>query len=103
QWWIGDIDTPWSAPMDVTLPLGVKAPPPGRSLSDLLVAGELEAIYSPPRPQAYHPKTGPIARLFPDFRALEQPYSARRAPFPRSTSSCCGARRGRPTGGSPRV
>ena len=20
EWWIGDIDTPWSAPMDVTLP-----------------------------------------------------------------------------------
>ena len=20
EWWIGDIDTPWSAPMDLTLP-----------------------------------------------------------------------------------
>src|SRR6266478_2400001 len=26
QWWIGDIDTPWSAPMDQTLPPGVNAP-----------------------------------------------------------------------------
>jgi len=43
---------------DVT---AVKAPPPGRSLSDMLVAGELEAIYSPPRPEAYHSKNGPIA------------------------------------------
>ena len=34
-----------------TLPAGVKAPPKGRSLADLLVAGELEAIYSPPRPR----------------------------------------------------
>ena len=42
-------------PMDQTLPPGVKTPPPGRSLSDMLVAGDLEAIYSPPRPQAYHP------------------------------------------------
>src|SRR5262249_41872207 len=27
EWWIGDIDTPWSAPMDQSLPAGVKAPP----------------------------------------------------------------------------
>jgi 4,5-dihydroxyphthalate decarboxylase len=82
QWWVGDIDTPWSAPMDVTLPPGVKAPPKGRSLSDMLIAGELEAIYSPPRPAAYHPKTGPIARLFPDFRGLEQRYFRETGAFP---------------------
>src|SRR5580765_3389582 len=50
EWWIGDIDTPWSAsPMDQSLPAGVKTPPPGRSLSDMLLARDLEAIYSPPR------------------------------------------------------
>src|SRR5687767_1769318 len=82
EWWIGDIDTPWSAPMDLTLPSGVKAPARGRSLSDMLVAGELEAIYSPPRPQAYHPVDGPIARLFPDFRGLEQEYFRATGAFP---------------------
>jgi 4,5-dihydroxyphthalate decarboxylase len=82
QWWIGDIDAPWSAPMDATLPPGVKTPPPGRSLSDMLIAGELEAIYSPPRPQAYHPGTGAIARLFPDFRGLEQEYYRQTGAFP---------------------
>jgi 4,5-dihydroxyphthalate decarboxylase len=82
QWWIGDIDTPWSAPMDATLPSGVMAPPRGRSLSDMLIAGELEAIYSPPRPQAYHPGTGPIARLFPDFRGIEQRYFRETGAFP---------------------
>ncbi len=74
EWWIGNIDTPWSAPMDQPLPSGVNAPVKGRSLSDLLIAGELEAIYSPPRPAAYHPRTGPIVRLFPDFRYIEQEY-----------------------------
>jgi len=74
EWWIGDIDTPWSAPMDQTLPAGVHAPAQGRSLSDMLMAGELEAVYSPPRPEAYHPSTGAVARLFPDFRAVEQEY-----------------------------
>ena len=84
EWWIGDIDTPWSAtPMDaLKLPAGVKTPAPGRSLSDMLLAGDLEAIYSPPRPQAYHPLTGPIARLFPDFRGVEQEYFRRTRAFP---------------------
>src|SRR5688572_2994878 len=83
EWWIGDIDTPWSpTPMDQTVPAGVKRPPRGRSLADMLIAGELEAIYSPPRPQAYHPRTGPIARLFPDFRGVEQEYFRRTGAFP---------------------
>jgi 4,5-dihydroxyphthalate decarboxylase len=82
QWWIGDIDTPWSAPMDQTLPPGVKAPAKGRSLSDMLIAGELDAIYSPPRPEAYHPRTGPIVRLFPDFRLVEQEYFLKTGAFP---------------------
>ena len=82
QWWIGDIDTPWSAPMDQTLPPGVNAPAKGRSLSDMLIAGELDAIYSPPRPGAYHPRTGPIVRLFPDFRLVEQEYFLKTGAFP---------------------
>ncbi|HEY7538723.1 MAG TPA: hypothetical protein VIF11_01180 [Methylomirabilota bacterium] len=82
QWWIGDIDTPWSAPMDQSLPPGVHAPPKGRSLADMLIAGELDAIYSPPRPEAYHPRTGPIVRLFPDFRLVEQEYFLKTGAFP---------------------
>jgi 4,5-dihydroxyphthalate decarboxylase len=84
QWWIGDIDTPWSAsPMDAAgLPAGVNVPAPGRSLSEMLIAGELEAIYSPPRPAAYRPVDGPIARLFPDFRGVEQEYFRRTGAFP---------------------
>jgi 4,5-dihydroxyphthalate decarboxylase len=82
QWWIGDIDTPWSTPTAQTLPPGVHAPEKGRSLSDMLIAGELEAIYSPPRPAAYHPKTGPLVRLFPEFRYIEQEYFLKTGAFP---------------------
>src|SRR5207237_3266141 len=83
QWWIGDIDTPWSAaPMDQTLPAGVNTAPKGRSLSEMLIAGELEAIYSPPRPQAYHVERGPLVRLFPDFRQIEQEYFRATGAFP---------------------
>ena len=42
----------------------------------------MEAIYSPPRPQAYHPVTGPIARLFPDFRPIEREYFQKTGAFP---------------------
>ena len=83
QWWIGDIDTPWSATkMDLTLPAGINAPPPGRSLSDMLIAGELDAILSPPRPEKFHPENGPIARLFPDFRPIEETYFRATGAFP---------------------
>jgi len=83
QWWIGDIDTPWSAaPMDQTLPAGVNTAPKGRSLSEMLIAGELEAIYSPPRPQAYHVERGPLVRLFPDFRQIEAEYFRMTGAFP---------------------
>ena len=74
----------WTLP----LPPGVSSPPPGRSLSDMLIAGELEAIYSPPRPQAYHPETGadraPVpglppgrAGVLPQDRRLSSPASDR--------------------------
>jgi 4,5-dihydroxyphthalate decarboxylase len=48
----------------------------------MLIAGDLEAIYSPPRPQAYHPAEGPIVRLFPDFRGVEQEYFRATGAFP---------------------
>src|SRR6185436_20189431 len=44
--------------------------------------GELEAVYSPPRPQAYHPVDGPLARLFPDFRGVERAYFEKTGAFP---------------------
>src|SRR5262249_57119668 len=64
------------------LPPGVKAPPVGRALSDMLQADELDAIYSPPRPAAYHPTDGRLARLFPEFRSVEQDYFRRTGAFP---------------------
>ena len=82
QWWIGDIDTPRAATHLYTLPEGVRRSPPGRSLSEMLIAGELDAIYSPPRPQRYDPVDGPIIRLFRDVRAIERDYFRRTGCFP---------------------
>jgi 4,5-dihydroxyphthalate decarboxylase len=74
EWWIGDVDKGWSAQHHAALPDGVHPVPPERFLSEMLLAGDLEAIYSPPRPARYHPKDGPIVRLFPDCRAVERDY-----------------------------
>jgi|ERR1051326_443717 4,5-dihydroxyphthalate decarboxylase len=82
QWWVGDVDAAWSVgAASQSVPPGVHAPAPGRSLSDMLLADELELILSPPRPQAYAP-SGPIVRLFPDFRAIEQDYFKATQAFP---------------------
>jgi 4,5-dihydroxyphthalate decarboxylase len=82
EWWIGDIDTPRAPTHLYILPKGVHRPPEGRSLSTMLIAGELDALYSPPRPQDYDPISGPIIRLFPDIRSIERDYFRRTGCFP---------------------
>jgi 4,5-dihydroxyphthalate decarboxylase len=82
EWWIGDIDTPRAQTHVYTLLEGVHRAPAGRSLSEMLIAGELDAIYSPARPQRYDPVNGPISRLFSDIRAIERDYFSRTGCFP---------------------
>ena len=72
QWCIGSVDTP--TPATTTPPPGVATPPEGGTLSKMLIEGELDAIYSPPKPRDYHPTNGPIARLFEDYKPIEKKY-----------------------------
>jgi 4,5-dihydroxyphthalate decarboxylase len=82
QWCIGAVDEPNITSHVYTLPDGVRAAPQGRALSEMLIADELDAIYSPPRPRRYHPVDGPIVRLFPDIRAIERDYFRATRVFP---------------------
>ena len=82
QWWIGSVDEARITSHVYDLPPGVNAAPAGRSLSEMLIAGDLDAIYSPPRPHRYHPVDGPIVRLFPDIRAVEREYFRQTGMFP---------------------
>ena len=82
EWWIGDVEGGWRARHPGELPGGVHAVPERRYLSEMLIKGDLEAVYSPPRPRDYHPQNGPIVRLFPDFRRVEQDYFRRTGMFP---------------------
>jgi 4,5-dihydroxyphthalate decarboxylase len=82
EWWIGEVDVPQITSHDGALPAHVHAAPAGRSLSDMLMAGEIDALYSPPRPDRYHPVEGPIVRLIPDIRATEQRYYRETGAYP---------------------
>ena len=54
--------------------------PPGQTLSDLLRAGEIDAIYSPRAPESFG--TGSVRRLFADSRAEEERYYGATRIFP---------------------
>ena len=73
-WTIGEIDKPSAGKPDPAWPTFVHPAPEGRTLAEMLLAGDLDAIYSPPRPNAYHPVDGPIARLYPDAHTVELAY-----------------------------
>jgi 4,5-dihydroxyphthalate decarboxylase len=54
--------------------------PPGRTLADMLVSGEIDALYSPRTPRPF--VTGQVRRLFQDPRAEEERYYAATGIFP---------------------
>jgi 4,5-dihydroxyphthalate decarboxylase len=82
HWWIGPIDAPRPTTSSFVLPSHVKEPEPGVSIAQMLEAGALDAIYSPNRPLRYHAEDGPIVRLFPHFRGIEQDYFRATKAFP---------------------
>lgn len=56
--------------------------PSDRTLSEMLVSGEIDALYSPRTPMPFvegHPN---VKRLFPDYRAAEEDYYKRTGIFP---------------------
>ena len=69
------------AVMPLLRPVDILQNGSGRSLSDLIDAGELDAIVGTDMPEAM--LTNPdIVRLFPDFRTVEQDYYRRTQIFP---------------------
>lgn len=60
----------------VTLPPDVRVEPigPGQTLSDMLAAGQIDALYTPRTPRSFAEGHPGVARLFPDFREAESRY-----------------------------
>ena len=67
----------------LTLPKGINVTPePKKSLSQMLISGELDAAFSAHAPDAFvkgHPK---VKRLFPDYQKAEQAYYEETKIFP---------------------
>ncbi|MEJ2865567.1 ABC transporter substrate-binding protein [Actinomycetospora flava] len=56
--------------------------PPDRTLADMLVTGEIDALYAPRTPQPLRDGNPAVARLFADPRAAEERYAAATGIFP---------------------
>ncbi len=76
QWVVGGPDGPATVRLPEPALANVAAAPAGKSLSDLLLAGTLDAFFAPLPPRQFHPSDGPIGRVVADVRAVEQRYFA---------------------------
>jgi 4,5-dihydroxyphthalate decarboxylase len=56
--------------------------PEGQTLSDMLVTGEIDALYSPRTPRPFAEGRPEVARLFPDSARIEQAYYETTQIFP---------------------
>jgi 4,5-dihydroxyphthalate decarboxylase len=85
EWVEGDINSakPHGNPtiLPPVKPIAITANRSGRSLSDMLDAGELQALIGTGVPDCYG-KNPDIVRLYPDYRAAEMDYFRRTRIFP---------------------
>jgi len=56
--------------------------PAGKDESDLLVSGEVDAVFHASEPRAYVERNPIVARLFADYRQVERAYFAKTGVFP---------------------
>lgn len=86
-WFVGPVDPvrpadPGATPAAADLPAGVRPVPPGRSLGDSLLSGDLDAAMCPWPPRAFHEAGSSIRNLYPDYRTVEREYYRRTGIFP---------------------
>jgi 4,5-dihydroxyphthalate decarboxylase len=73
-WIVGGADAPAAVRIPQPPPAHVQAAPANTSLSDLLLRGDIDALFAPLPPKRLSPADGPIVRVFADYRPLEQRY-----------------------------
>jgi 4,5-dihydroxyphthalate decarboxylase len=67
----------------VSLPDGVSLEAmPERTLNDMLIAGEIDAVIAPHLPHGFEDGSGAIVRLFSDHRRVEEAYFEKTGIFP---------------------
>jgi len=86
RWRTGGLTSPawterlaWAPPADLEL----ERIPTDRYLEEMLASGALDALVTAQPPQGFDPGgSGPVRRLFPDYRTVERDYYARTRMFP---------------------
>ena len=73
---------PEKQPLALPSRIRVERIAPDRTLSAMLAAGEIAALYSPRAPSTLGDGGGTVRRLFPDFLEVERAYYARTRTFP---------------------
>jgi 4,5-dihydroxyphthalate decarboxylase len=82
RWFTGGVNAPGRPDVLLNWPDGVTITRVSdRSLNELLVEGEIDALIGARRPDAFG-KDPRVARLFPDYRELEQAYYRKTGIFP---------------------
>jgi 4,5-dihydroxyphthalate decarboxylase len=85
RWFVGGLNAPTEAPLiPLNLPAGVELEflGPGRTLEAMFAKGELDALFSIYFPKLFLEASPVIARLFPNYREVEQDYYRRMGIFP---------------------
>jgi 4,5-dihydroxyphthalate decarboxylase len=85
QWFLGGLNTSTEPPLlPLQLPerIRLQVLQTGQTLEGMLAAGELDALFSIYIPKLFLDGSPRIARLFPDFKAVEQDYYRRTRIFP---------------------
>ena len=82
RWVVGQISPSSPPPPGTPFPAYVSAAPAGSTLTEMLLAGEIDAMLASEPPEGFHSVNGPIVRLFRDFRSAEQAYYARTGIMP---------------------
>ena len=82
RWLVGPVDPGDPPRPPAALPAGVEPAPAGRALSELLLAGEIDAVMCPWPPRAFGAEGSEIVRLYRDYRAAEREYYRRTRLFP---------------------
>jgi 4,5-dihydroxyphthalate decarboxylase len=85
RWFVGGLSTPTEKPLiPLNLPDDIELDflRAGQTLEAMLAAGDLDALFSIYFPKLFLDGSPRIARLFPDFKRIEQDYYRRTTIFP---------------------
>lgn len=70
------------SPLNLPPEIDLKPIPADRTLSDMLAAGDIDALISARAPSCFLKGAPNVARMFPDYRSAEQDYFRRTGIFP---------------------